>query len=365
MSERPQATGDRLRVVVLCPGRGSYTASDLGYLRRPAPPAARERLLEVVHRVDDARIRRGDPGIREMDDAERFSSRFLLGENASPLTFACTAFDFLRLDRDRARVVAVGGNSLGWYSALFCGGVFGLEETFRLVETMGGMARDGIVGGQIVYPVVGDDWRRDADRERAVAEALAAAADAGHAAGHSIRFGGYEVLWGDDAGVELLMERLPSLQAGSRSYPFRLHGHSAFHSPLMEGFSHRGREALQDEVWMEPEVPLVDGRGAQWRPLTTDPWELFDYTLGHQVVRTFDFGATVRVALREYAPDAIVLLGPGDSLGGAVAQVVIEERWQGIDDRESFLARQADDPFLLSMARPEQAERVLARAPAS
>lgn len=127
----------------------------------------------------------------------------------------------------------------------------------------------------------------------------------------------------------------------------------------MEEFSRRGRDELEDEVWMEPELPLVDGRGAQWRPLTTDPWELFDYTLGHQVVHTFDFRATVRVTLREYAPDAIVLLGPGDSLGAAVAQVVIEERWQGIENREAFLSRQAEDPFLLSMARPEQAERVL------
>ena len=94
------------------------------------------------------------------------------------------------------------------------------------------------------------------------------------------------------------------------------------------------------------------------RPLTSWPAALLDYTLGHQVTRTFDFGAVVRTALREYAPDLIVALGPGDSLGGAVAQVMIAEGWRGITTRRDFLARQAEEPVVVSMSRPDQAALV-------
>lgn len=351
-----------LRAAVLCPGRGSYTASELGYLQRPGPASARRPVEEALDRVDERRRRGGETPVRELDGADRFGSVHLRGHNASPLTFACSAYDFLRLDRDRLRVVAVGGNSLGWYSALYCAGVFDLPATFRLVETMGDLTRDGGVGGQIVYPVVDDEWRRDGEREAAVDGALAAVRAAGHRAGRSIRFGGFEVLWGDEAALGRLLKDLPVVETGSREYPFRLLEHAAFHSPLLKDVSRTALDELLDLPWGPPRIPLVDGRGEQWRPLTTDPDRLYRTTLGRQVVETFDFRATVRVVLREYAPDALVLLGPGDSLGAAVAQVIIEEGWQGIDARGAFLERQEREPFLLSLGRPDQARRVVREA---
>ena len=138
-----------------------------------------------------------------------------------------------------------------------------------------------------------------------------------------------------------------------------LPGHSAFHSPLMHAASERGSRELAGLPWQAPTVPLIDGRGAQWRPLTTDSGLLSRYTLETQVLETFDFTAMVRVALREYAPDLIVLLGPGDALGAAAAQVIVAERWCGIDSREAFAERQASDPLLISMGRADQAASVL------
>ncbi len=76
------------------------------------------------------------------------------------------------------------------------------------------------------------------------------------------------------------------------------------------------------------------------------------------MLEPYDFSALVRVALREYAPDAFVLLGPGDALGAAVAHIVIAERWQGIDSRDAFVERQEDDPLLISLGRSEQATLV-------
>ena len=161
-----------------------------------------------------------------------------------------------------------------------------------------------------------------------------------------------------------LRTRLPRHQSGERTYPLHLHGHAAFHSPLLADNARRAMESLADTVdWRAPEVPLIDGRGRQWSPLATDTGALAEYTLRTQVTSTFDFTASVRVALREYAPDLLVCLGPGDALGAPVAQVIIQERWQGIDDRAAFLRRQRDDPLVVSFARDEQ--RLLVTAPRS
>jgi len=345
-------------VVVLCPGRGSYTASELGYLSRPAPAAALVELTAAIDRSDGLRTARGDQTIRAMDGARKFSAEFFRGENAAGLTFACTAFDFLRLDRTELDIVAVGGNSMGWYSALFAAGVFGLDDAFDLVETMGGMTQNGRVGGQVIYPLVDDEWHAEPERAAAVATALEHVRAAGHQAGWSIRYGGYAVLWADQDGLAPLLEELPPATSGTTKYPLELPGHSAFHSPLMLPISERALDQLSSLPWRPPEVPLIDGRGDRWTPLGTDPAALCRYTLAAQVLEAYDFGAAVRVALREYAPDAFVLLGPGDALGAAVAHILIAERWQGIDSRDAFIERQQDDPLLISLGRTEQAALV-------
>jgi hypothetical protein len=55
----------------------------------------------------------------------------------------------------------------------------------------------------------------------------------------------------------------------------------------------------------------------------------------------------------------IVLPGPGDALGSAVAQILIARRWRGLGDRAGFTAMQASDrPIVLAMQRPEQRARV-------
>lgn len=356
------ADGGRRRVVVICPGRGSYGAADLGSLARAAADGSRQAFRAVLTATDARRQAAGDPALSALDGAGRLTAAHSAGEHASPLIFACTAADFLRIDRERCHVVAVAGNSLGWYSALYCAGALPLADAMRLVETMGGMGRSGPIGGQIVYPVVDDRWLADDDLAERVDGALRAARAAGHRAGDSIRYGGFRVLWGDDAGIRELRARLPRREFGDHAYPLHLRGHAAFHSQLLAGYARRAVEALAGAVgWRAPEAPLIDGRGRQWSPLAADAAALAEYTLRTQVTTTFDFTACVRVALREYAPDLLVCLGPGDALGAPVAQVIIRERWQGIDDRAAFLRRQRADPLVVSFARPEQ-RRLVAEA---
>ena len=65
-------------------------------------------------------------------------------------------------------------------------------------------------------------------------------------------------------------------------------------------------------------------------------------------------------ALGEYGPDVVILPGPGEGLGGAVAQVMIEMGWRGIRSRDDFMKLQrGPEAPLVSMCRPDQAARVV------
>lgn len=345
----------RQRVVLVCPGRGAYTKSELGTLSRPAPPAVADEIAAMVRHADQVRAARGDATLTELDGAAQFSARHVAGENAGALIFTATSADALRIDRDRVEVVAVLGNSMGWYTALHVAGALSFDEGLRLADTMAGLQRGGPIGGQAIWPVVDDAWRIDPALVDVVDATLARIAASGLAAGWSIRLGGFAVLWGEQAALRELLSALPARRLGERDYPFQLQGHAAFHSPLLAGTSERAWDLLSDLAVLAPDVPLVDGRGRIWAPIAADPREILEYTLRTQVVTTFDFTAAARVALREFAPDRVVLLGPGDSLGGAIAQVLIAERWRGIDSKAAFQTRQGGgDAYLTAMARPDQ-----------
>ncbi len=55
------------KAVVVCPGRGTYNKSELGYLREHFPDAA------LLARFDEQRRAAGQPTVSELDSAEHFS----------------------------------------------------------------------------------------------------------------------------------------------------------------------------------------------------------------------------------------------------------------------------------------------------
>ena len=63
--------------------------------------------------------------------------------------------------------------------------------------------------------------------------------------------------------------------------------------------------------------------------------------------------------MKEFAPDRVAILGPGNTLGGAVAQSLISMRWRGLNDKSSFIERQKVDPLILAMGMPEQRNLVI------
>ena len=94
-----------------------------------------------------------------------------------------------------------------------------------------------------------------------------------------------------------------------------------------------------------------------WQPYSCDIEQLYNYTLNTQVVEPYNFSKAIEVAIKEFAPDKLIILGPGATLGGAVAQSLIRHEWLNLTNKADFIAQQKNAPFILSMGLLEQREK--------
>ncbi len=332
--------------VVIFPGRGTYGKDELAYLSR-----YHKDRQAFVDGVDAWRERQGRVAVTELDNTKTYAaSRHASSINASALIYTCALADFAAINRDAFDIAAVCGNSLGWYLTLAAAGAVDEANAIRLVDTMGALMEEKGVGGQLIYPFVDENWRASDANAKAIAEALHAGKTDGEAF-LSIRLGGMAVLAGDEAGIAAMEKSLPPAE---RRYPFRLARHAAFHTPLLQHVSDAAFEALAGTMFQPPRIPMIDGRGAIWTHGATETDALYQYTLGHQIVETYDFSKSVEVAVKEFAPDVLILVGPGSTLGAPIAQELIHHRWLGLESKADFSARQKDAPFLLAMGREDQ-----------
>jgi hypothetical protein len=112
------------------------------------------------------------------------------------------------------------------------------------------------------------------------------------------------------------------------------------------------------DLFKAPEIPLIDGRGHTWLPYSAAPSALHDYTLGQQVTSTYDFTTAVQAGMHEFAPDVVIVLGPGKTLGGAIAQSLIVDSWLDIANKADFIKRQKSAPVLYAMGIEQQRNAV-------
>jgi [acyl-carrier-protein] S-malonyltransferase len=342
----------RERLLIVCPGRGTYNAAEWGTLNRQAGGS------DWLVRFDAMRRESGMPTLSELDGEIPFRQNLHgRGEHASPLIYACAWADLLAIDRERYEIVAVTGNSMGWYIALAAAGALSPDDALHLIGTMGLMMQETLAGGQVIYPWVDEAWRPDWTLRRELLSLIEGVHGREGAELYlSIDLGGMLVFGGNEAGLTRLTESLPPRER----FPLRLHQHAAFHTPLQSSVKLQARSRLSAEPFRAPEVPMIDGRGHIWTPWSCDPRALWDYTLGEQLIAPYDFTAAIKVGVREFAPDRIVIPGPGVTLGGATVQALIQLGWKGLDGKAAFQQRQAEEPQLICMGIPEQREWLLA-----
>lgn len=238
---------------------------------------------------------------------------------------------------------------MGWYIALACAGALDPMGGVQVVNTMGKLMQDHMIGGQLIYPFLDDNWQEiPGRRDNLLSEVATINARPDHDLGLSIDLGGMLVLAGNEAGLSAFERSVPALQG---RFPMRLQNHAGFHTHLQRPISKLGFDALSEQLFVQPTIPLIDGRGAIWYPNSTDISALYNYTLGHQVVEPYDFTAAIRTAAREFMPDVFIVLGPGTTLGGATAQALIRANWRGWRSKLDFQQESQTQPRLLLQAK--------------
>ena len=338
------------RAVVVAPGRGCYGKDELGYLSRYHSDK-----VHFIKHIDDYRKACGQLSIASLDSQAKYSFKLHTpGENASALIYACAMADFNDINLDHFDIVAVTGNSMGWYIAMALAGALNEDAAIRVINTMGSMMSQGLIGGQLIYPEMDDTWRPCPLKTALIEQVLQAAS---HREGcelfTSIYLGGYRVLAGNDAGLALAEAMLPNIDD---RYPLRLYNHGAFHSPLMQGISASGMAQLPLSLFTSPHIPLIDGEGRIWAQHSTDVSQLRQYTLEHQVIAPYDFTKAVEVAIKEFAPDRVIVLGPGNSLNAPVAQSLMGFGAFGWHQKTDFTSTKSSttEPILIAMGNAEQ-----------
>ncbi len=331
------------RTLVVAPGRGSYTKDTLGYLQKHGSG-----IRQWLEAMDSERRAAGLPTLTELDSAETFKTQVhTKGEHASSLIYACALADFHRINCEDYEISAVTGNSMGWYIALVLAGVLDPMDGYRLIQVMGSMMTSGLIGGQIIYPVVDEQWKVDFQKLKSLRQAMKEISSCEGMEAHlSIELGGYVVVGANKKALPELLKVLPK----EGDFPFQLINHGAFHTPLLQSVSERAFLELSPDMFHSPKIPLIDGRGRIWQPRSSDPKDIYRYTLGHQVVKPYHFTRCVEVGLKEFASESIHLLGPGNSLGGSIGQILVQLNWNGIVSKASFSEIQkSNQPFLISM----------------
>jgi len=90
----------RERLLVVCPGRGTYNAGEWGTLTRHAAGS------DWLARFDARRRQAGLPTLSALDGETPFRQNLHgRGEHASPLIYACAWADWLAIDRERYEIV--------------------------------------------------------------------------------------------------------------------------------------------------------------------------------------------------------------------------------------------------------------------
>ncbi|NRA55103.1 MAG: ACP S-malonyltransferase [Gammaproteobacteria bacterium] len=343
---------NKKQAVVICPGRGSYNKQQLGYLLQH-----HQQRSELITTIDQYRTTQGFTSIAALDQMASYDlTTHTLGHNASALIYGCAAGDYQAIDLEQYDICAISGNSMGWYIALAAAQALAPPAAIELINTMGSLMSKQLIGGQIIYPVVDQQWQAQPQVRQQLLSLINTINQAHQCELYlSIDLGAYFVVGGNEAGLKQFSQQVTPVE----HYPLRLFNHGAFHTPLLNPLVNDAQGLLAKDLFCPPKIPLIDGRGHIWQPHATDVAQLYQYTLDHQICQPYYFNQAIDVAIKEFAPDVFIVLGPGNGLSSSIAQRLIELEWQGINNKEAFIKRQKDDPIIIAMGLEHQRSLVV------
>jgi len=338
---------NKKQAVVICPGRGSYNKEQLGYLLQH-----HHQRTELIDTIDNFRRQHDFEPITALDQLPSYQIKtHTLGENASALIYGCAQGDYQAIDLDKYDICAVSGNSMGWYIALATAQALAPTAAIQVINTMGAMMKEQLIGGQIIYPVVDQQWQAQPQVRQQLLTLISTINQDQHNELYlSIDLGAFLVVGGNEAGLKQFSQAVTPVD----HYPLRLFNHGAFHTPLLKPLANDALTLLPQSLFSAPKIPMIDGRGHIWQPYATDIAQLHRYTLDHQICQPYYFDQAIDVAIKEFAPDVFIVLGPGNSLSSSIAQRLIELQWQGITNKEQFIKRQNSDPIIIAMGLEQQ-----------
>jgi hypothetical protein len=320
-------------VLVLPPG--GFTAASLGSLGGDHP------------RIDEAdafRQASGLPTLRQLDAASELDAS-VHGQpiHDMPLGYLLAVLQADEAQREH-RPVAIVADRGGWYAALTVAGVLSFADGLHLVHELAAAEQQSAPVAQVVYPLTDAAWRPQPALRAALQAALRTVDGEATAL---LDLGAFGIVAGEQATIDRLLATLRPVQVADRRYPRRVAsaGHARV-APLPPSVA----EHLRALEWRPPQITLIDGRGARHTPWSADPADLRDYTLTTMPAEAFGFASALRVALREYAPDVVLLLGPGRSPASAVAQLVVAEGYHGLRTRAAYEADQRSATPLVQRA---------------
>lgn len=229
----------------------------------------------------------------------------------------------------RADVTA--GLSLGEYGALIASGTMTMKDAFSIIRKRGIYMQEAVPTGGAMSAVLGLDAEKIASICKEVEEGHTDADS--HGLAYVVSVANYNcpgqiVITGKDEAVAKAGERCKE-EGAKRIVPLNVSG--PFHSALLSGAGEKLKEALQDVVIHEPEIPYLANVTADYVRSSAEVKPL----LAEQVSASVRWQQTIERLIADGA-DEFVEIGPGKSLSGFMRKINREAATFNIDTMEDF-----------------------------
>ncbi len=217
------------------------------------------------------------------------------------------------------RPVAVGGHSLGEYSALVAAGALGFGDALRLVRRRGQLMQEAVpVGVGAMAAIIGLD--------AAAIAGIAADAEQGEVCAVANYNGpGQTVIAGHKAAVDRAV--VLAKERGARKATL-LAVSAPFHSPLMRPAREGMAPLLAATEFRDPEVPVVTNVDAA--PVTSG--EAARDALVRQIDSPVRWLESVLLMEKDLGVEVFMEVGPGNVLSGLTRRIVQAARTTAVSD---------------------------------